>query len=69
VWQPNTPIEKIAGLTKLPNLSHLKYIAHVKLSSKAGVIKPHKKDKQHLRFWMCTTFDPVKAIDRIEPLT
>jgi len=69
VWEADTPLENIAGLTRLPKLQHLKYIAHVQLVPSAGQLKLHEDSEKHYSFWMCSTFDPVKAVIKTEPLT
>jgi hypothetical protein len=68
VWVEATPIEKLSGLTKLPNLAHMKFVAHVAVDASAGRVKPHEKDKQHLSFWMADTFSPETAVKKVHPL-
>jgi hypothetical protein len=68
VWLSTTLHEKLAGLTKLPNLSDMKFIAHVEITIPCGKIRPHNKDKDHLSFWMHNSFYPEKAVIKIMPL-
>jgi hypothetical protein len=68
VWRPMTPRETLLALTRLPKMSDKKFIAHVKVNSRCGIVKPHQKDDNHLSFWMFLAFSPEKAIVKIEPL-
>jgi hypothetical protein len=68
MWLESTAHEKLAGLAKLANLSHMKFVAHVKVDSACGCTKPHPKDPQHISFWMYALFAPEKAVVKIEPL-
>jgi hypothetical protein len=62
VWVESTSQDKLAGLAKLPTLSNKKFIVHFRVSSAAGMVKPHHKDKEHLSFWMHQSFEPEKLI-------
>jgi hypothetical protein len=68
VWVETTPRDKLSGLAKLANLSHMKFIATIKVDESSGYIKPHKKEPNHLSFWMFEAFEVDKAIVKVEPL-
>lgn len=62
VWEFDTPREIITNLTKFPRLSHLKFLAKVKLDPKSGKIKPHNDNPKHLCFWAFKEFDAKSAV-------
>jgi hypothetical protein len=68
VWLESTAPERLADLAKLPNLSDKKFVAHFAVDPRCGKIKPHKKDKEHLSFWMRESFDPQVAVTKMVPL-
>ena len=68
VWLDSTAPERLADLAKLPNLSDRKFVVHVAVDSTCGKVKPHKKDKEHLSFWMRESFEPHKAVTKIVAL-
>ncbi len=68
VWKDDTPLENISGLTKLKNLSHMKYIVRFRVDGTEGKIKPHDNDPQHLSFWMRDSFAPENAVDKYESI-
>ena len=68
VWVETTPREKLGDLTKLPNLSDKKFVAHIQVNSSCGHIKPHAKDQQHISFWMYEEFEVENAVVKVESL-
>ena len=68
VWIATTPRGKLSDLAKLRNLSHMKFIAFIKVDESSGYIKPHEKEPKHLSFWMFEAFEVAKAIVKVEPL-
>lgn len=68
MWIATTPREKLSGLAKLRNLSHMKFIASIKVDESSGYIKPFEKEPNHLSFWMFEAFDVEKAIVKVDPL-
>lgn len=68
VWVESSAFERLADLAKLPTLSDKKFIAYFSVDPSCGKIKPHKKEKQHLSFWMRESFEPHKAITKMVPL-
>ena len=65
VWVEATPFEKLADLVKLPNLTEMKFIAHISVTATSGCIKPHEKDKQHISFWIVTSFRRKSLLQRL----
>jgi hypothetical protein len=68
VFLSTTLHDKLAGMVKLPNLSSMKFIAHVQVTKTCGRLKPHDKDKDHLSFWMYNSFHPETAVINIVSL-
>jgi hypothetical protein len=62
VFLDSTPIEKVQGLTKLPNLRHMKFIAYLKVNQQSGKFKPWDTDAEHLSLWMHDSFKPHLSI-------
>jgi len=69
VFVDTTPRHKLADLTKLPNLNHMKFVAHLSVDKSAGMVKPHARDPEHISFWMYASYEPEKAVIKIEPLS
>lgn len=61
-------MQRMVDLTKLPNLQHMKYVAHVKVHPQAGKALPHHGDPVHVSFWMYASFHAHSAVVKLEPL-
>lgn len=68
VFAATTKKEKLAGLAKLPNLSHMRYVAYVEIDESAGKAKPWPDDQEHISFWAYASFDAPGAVKKMEPL-
>jgi hypothetical protein len=68
VWTADTAFEDLAGLAKLRTLSHMKYVARIKVTGSEGKIKPHPDDPRHLSFWMLESFAAELAVEEHLPL-
>jgi hypothetical protein len=68
VFAEDTPPEVIEGYAKLPNLLHMKFVAHIEIDEAAGVLLPHDENPKHISFWIYGTFAPHGAVKKLVPL-
>lgn len=60
----DTPIHVLAGMRKLPGLKHCTHLAHVLVDENSG--KAKISSYGHIDLWLYASFDPLKAIQKIE---
>jgi hypothetical protein len=67
VFRAETRPEIIRDLVKLPNLSMMKFVAHVMVDEGSGKGKAGPRP-DHITIWFYRAFDPLLAVCKVEPV-